>query len=89
MGKSKNLHRKPEEYLIGQLRRLKKDLKRKDQRIKQLERQLNFKVEEEPSPKKKEESIKCTSCGKGELSILDIGIRVYTICSICKDRKKI
>lgn len=88
MGKRKQKDHKPDEYLLGKLRELKKELKRKDQRIRQLERDLLVKSPNKEKKSRKEDP-KCLECGKGEISILDIGIRRYTICSLCKSRERI
>lgn len=84
-------HAKPDEFQKEQIRHLRKELKRKDQRIRQLERELNYNQNRSPEStrERRKEPPKCFQCGKGELSIMDIGIRRYTICPVCKDRVRI
>lgn len=88
---SKSKHGKQEEFYLGQIRELKKENKRLKQQLRQSERNNVFKV----SPKVLEKAVlksmfTCEACGKGELTILDLGNnRKYQICSLCKDRRKI
>lgn len=86
MGKTKQKTHKHEEYHLQQIRHMRKELKRKDQRIRQLEKELNFK----PDVKEKTRSkiFLCNVCGKGELQIMDIGIRCYLVCQLCKHRER-
>lgn len=88
MGKERRKNHRPDEELLGQLRDLKKQLKQKDQWIRQLEKDLLLKSPQKERRRQQKE-ILCVECGKGELSLLDIGIRKYTICNLCKDRKRI
>lgn len=88
MGKTKNLNRKPDEQLLGEIRSLKKELKRKDQKIRQLEKNYLLKSSVKEKKSRKEEP-KCLACGKGELRIMDLGSRRYTICKLCEDSQRI
>lgn len=90
MGKTKQKNHRPDEFLKEQLRHLKKQIKRKDQKIRQLEKELGFNFSKtEKETKKREEDPKCPSCGKGDIELLDIGIRLYAICKLCKYREKL
>jgi len=88
MGKNKQKNHKPDEYLLGKLRELKKEIRRKDQRIRQLERDLMLKSPIKEKKSRKEEP-KCESCGKGTISITDLGIRKFKICTLCGHRELI
>ena len=88
MGKTKNQNHRRDEDLLGQLREAKKEIKRKDQRIRQLEKNLLFKEPKKERKSRKEEP-KCLECGKGELRIMDIGVRRFTICNLCANRIRI
>lgn len=87
MGKAKLKNHKQDEFLLQQVRHLKKELKRKDQTIKQLQKELNYKpsiVEREI-----EKLPKCDQCGKGFLKEVDFVGRLFVICNVCKFRKKL
>lgn len=90
MGKTRNKNHKQDEFLLQQVRHLKKELKRKEQEIKHLQRELNYKPsrDNDKSSKRQKEQL-CESCGKGEIRIMDIGIRRYAICQLCKKRDKL
>lgn len=88
MGKTKQKSHRPDEDLLGQLRELKKEIKRKDQRIRQLEKNVLFKESKNEKKSRKEEP-KCVACGKGDIVLLDIGIRLYAICQLCRHREKL
>jgi hypothetical protein len=89
MAKSK--HAKPDEFQKEQIRHLKKELKRRDQKIRQLEKELGYSQNKDTSPRKEKQRDPelCSHCGKGELTVMDIGVRRYEICNLCKDRKRI
>lgn len=87
MGKTK--HAKEDEYYKSIIRKQKSELRKAHQKIRQLEKELgfnNFKVDKENKVKK--QSL-CSECGKGETKIVDVGIRRYEICQICKHRERI
>jgi len=89
MGKTK--HAKEEEFYKQIIRNNKKEIKRLSQRIRQLEKELGYqqnKTEEKSSKRKQDDSL-CKNCGKGEIRIMDIGIRLYAICDLCKSRDRI
>jgi regulator of replication initiation timing len=89
LGKTKNKNRSEIEYVIGENKKLKKE-------VKQLRRML-----EKHSPSQDEEAIDnedthpvikkkiCSSCGKGELTIFEIVGKVFETCGLCGDRKKV
>lgn len=87
MGKTK--HAKEEEFYKQIIRNQKKELKRKDQKIRQLEKELGYNFSKSEKEKKKQEDNLCNECGKGEVSLVDIGIRLYAICKICKHRERL
>ena len=87
---SRSKHGRPEEHFLGLIRQLKKENKRLKQQLRSAERNNVFKS----SPRELEKVLvkmldTCQSCGKGELSVLDLGPRRYQICSLCKERKRL
>lgn len=86
---SKSKHAKPDEFQKEQIRHLKKELKRKDQQIRQLEKDLGYSQNKSPKTKKEKEldPDQCSECGKGTLKISDLGIRRITTCTLCTYRK--
>lgn len=89
MGKAKQKNHRPDDYLEAQIRHYKKEIKRKDQRIRQLEKDLLLKTPSKEKRTRKEENALCRECGKGEVSLMDIGIRLYAICKLCRHRERI
>ncbi len=88
MGKTKNKNHRPDEFQKEQIRHLKKEIRRKDQTIRQLEKELGYK-DKIVIPKTVKEPVKCPDCGKGHMDLIDIGIRLYAICTLCKFRERI
>lgn len=88
MAKSKQRNHRPDEFLREQIRHLKKEIRRKDQRIRYLEKELGYQNKTEFVSLKKEPP-KCPECAKGDMSLVDIGIRLYAVCSLCKYRERV
>ncbi len=90
---SKSKHSKADEFMKEQIRHLTKELKRKDQEIRRLEKDLGYNQNKTEKTSKREKEIDldtCNECGKGFLKVTDIGIRTITTCSLypdCKYRK--
>lgn len=92
MGKLRRKNRKPDELLLGENRLQRKQIKKLQQEIRRLQKEINYNQNKNGEPKytiKKKDNNECTECGKGELVVFDLGIRKYTICQLCKDRKQI
>jgi len=86
---AKSREGKPEEFFLGIIRQQKAEIRSLKKRLKRLERDLLLK---EPGEDEEDDEIKadvCMHCGKGILTIMDIGIRRYTICSVCRNRERI
>lgn len=86
-----------EESLRGKNRELQKIIKKLQQRIAHLEKQLKFSdstlSQRQPEQKKtKKEIIMCEQCGKGEMEefVLDRPDKkiCFLVCRVCKFRKK-
>jgi hypothetical protein len=89
MGKQKQKNRKPDEVLLGENRLYKKQLKKLNQEIRRLQKEIAYNQNKNGTHRVivKDEIEKCPDCGKGELNTLDIGIRKITRCSICDYQK--
>lgn len=91
MGKTKQKNHKQEEFYLHQIRHLKKELKRKDQKIKQLEKDLGYsqnKAEKLSKSRQTPDYNTCPDCGKGIIKEMDLGVKIYEVCSLCDYRKK-
>ncbi len=89
---AKQKHAKPDEFQKEQIRHLKKELIRKDQEIRQLQKDLGYNQNKDSNRKnsrKEKNDVECLECGKGSLITLDFGIRSFLICNLCGYRKKI
>lgn len=86
---SKSKHSKPQEFEREQIRHLKKEVKRLNQTIRSLEKELGYGQNKSPkSSKIKEDDLDlCNQCGKGILKTADYGIRRITTCTLCPYRK--
>lgn len=84
MGKTKNKNKSEVEFLRGEVRRLKRQ-------VKQLERTAHFFetaiVEEAPVEVKKVRH--CNNCGKGVMAEFEIMDRVFATCGTCGHREKL
>lgn len=86
MGKNKQRNRKPDEQLLGENRLQRKQIRKLEQKIRSLEKELGYSQNKSSGPrvKVKENYIpKCPVCGKGDLIIMDLGNRRYNICHLC------
>lgn len=89
---TKSKHSKPDEFFKEQLRHLRKELKRKDQEIRQLQKELGYQQNKSPkSARVKDEDPvpNCPACAKGFLSEVEFAGRNYIICPLCSFRKKV
>lgn len=87
MGKIKQRNHRNDEHLLGKLREKEKQLKRAHQRIRQLEKKLNYRQDDiKEKNNHKPTQIQCSDCGKGNMIISDIGIRRYMVCNLCQER---
>lgn len=91
MGKSKQQNRKPDEELLGENRLYRKQIRKLQQEIVKLRKELGYSqnktIEEQSDKESKKE--KCLECGKGDILIMDIGIRRYSYCTLCSDKKRL
>ena len=78
---------KSDEDLLGTIRNQKAEIKRLKRKIKELEKDVLLK-EDNKEDEQDEEQI-CDNCGKGILTIIDIGIRRYSVCGLCKTRERL
>lgn len=86
MAKSKE--GREEEFHKSIIRQQKKEIKRLNQQIKVLERELGYGQNKSPKSRIKEEDLdQCNQCGKGILKTSDYGVRKITTCSLCEFRK--
>lgn len=85
----KQKHARPDEFQKEQIRHLKKEIRKKDQTIRSLEKELGYNQNKtERTRKVKEENI-CPECSKAILQESEIVGRRFLICYLCKFRKKI
>lgn len=87
---SKTKHAKPDEFQKEQIRHLKKEIRRKDQIIRSLEKELGYTQNKtEKTRKVKEPQNVCPDCQKAVLQESEIVGRRFLICYLCKFRKKV
>lgn len=94
---AKTKERSGEEFYRGKLREANKKIRQLERRIKDLERHAHIFVKnqdeeietdnENTYPKFNKEL--CQACGKGKLEVIDIIGRIFQVCQLCGDRKKI
>lgn len=86
---SKSKHSKPDEFQKEQIRHLKKEIRRKDQQIRSLEKELGYSQNKNSGAKRSKDIDinQCFECGKGILKTSDYGVRKVTTCSLCSYRK--
>ncbi len=85
------------EYWRGRFKEVDKLNKSLKRRLRKLEKhQHNYEYEETTEDERNEDGLyevkqqdTCPSCGKNELKILDLGIRKYKICTLCRYKEKI
>ncbi len=82
MSKTKRKTHKEVEFLRGLVRKLRADLRK-------CKKGHPEHIKDEADVPEEENPIICDECGKGELSILDLGRAIYTRCLLCGIRKKI
>lgn len=90
---SKSKHAKQDEFHKEQIRHLKKEIKRKDQKIRQLEKELGYKQNKHSGSSFDEflESEKielCPECAKGSLREIIVVGRSIKTCDLCHHRTK-
>lgn len=89
---SKSKHAKSDEFHKQIIRNLRKELRRKDQEIRQLQKELGYAQnkgaksvrvkDEEPIPN-------CPQCAQGFLNEVEFAGRNYIVCPACSFRKKV
>lgn len=87
---SKSRHAKPDEFQKEQIRHLRKELKKANQTIRSLEKDLGYNQNKSSKSERREKEIDldlCNSCGKGIIKVSDLGIRKITTCTLCSYRK--
>jgi formate-dependent nitrite reductase cytochrome c552 subunit len=90
----KKRERNGEEYLRGKLREAQKTIRQLEKRVKELTKHEHFPAQDEEPMRDTEDTyrqlpIYCNSCGKGQLEMIDIVGRVFSVCKLCGDRKKV
>jgi predicted nucleic acid-binding Zn-ribbon protein len=91
MGKQKQKNRRPDEALLGENRLYKKQLKKLNQEIRRLHKEIAYNQNKSGEPRitvKEDHIPKCPNCGKGDLLIMDLGNRRYNICHLCDYRER-
>lgn len=77
---------KADEDLLGIIRQQKAEIRNLKKRIRRLEKDLLVNEHEDDESDAIEYEM-CDKCGKGVIQILDLGIKQYAVCPICKDRQ--
>lgn len=85
MGKIKRKNHKPDEMLLGENRLQRKQIKKLQQEIRRLQKELSYKQYDTVKEAKRPVKIYdlCTACGKGELTELILANRKFEICELC------
>jgi regulator of replication initiation timing len=92
LSKTKNKNRSEVEFLAGENRKLRKEVK---QLRRMLEKQSPSQDVEESAdsedtmPKIREEKKTCSSCGKGHIKMFEIIGKIFEECDTCEYRKKL
>lgn len=89
---SKSKHAKPDEFQKEQIRHLKKELIRKDQEIRQLEKELGYSQNRDKNKPKYieiDEKPDCPDCAKGFLKEVEFIGKIFIVCPLCNFRKKL
>ena len=94
MGKNKQKNRKPDEQLLGENRLQRKQIRKLEQKIRSLEKELGYSQNKDTSKKynKKQEvelEPNCIECARGFLREISLVGRTFIVCSVCDYRKKI
>lgn len=88
-----------DETLRGEIRQLKAVIRNLQKRLKYFERRTHFaedntfvlidkELEAEYKSEVKQSEANCPTCGKGSLSLLNLGRASYLVCSLCSHREK-
>jgi len=92
----KNRDRSSDEFYRGKIRELNKEIKQLLKRIKELEKFQYIPSQDEEQIRDTEDTYRelprierCQSCGKGELETIDIVGRIFKVCSLCGERRKV
>ena len=86
---SKSKHRKSDEHLLGEVRTQRKQIKKLQQEIRRLQKELGY-TQYKTNDNIYIEEVKidqCSTCGKGVLTTLDLGIRKIVKCDTCTYKK--
>ena len=91
---SKSKHARPDEFQKEQIRNLKKEVIRKDQEIRRLQKELGYSQNKDPNKKRsRREEVElepnCVECARGFLREISLVGRTFIVCSVCDYRKKI
>lgn len=87
MSKTKNKTSSEIRHLLGENKRLQKQVKRLERMLEKYT-WLDLPVEVPLEPEEPSSKVLCTECSKGELEVFEIIGRVYTTCKVCGDRKR-
>jgi hypothetical protein len=90
--KNKEKHR--DEFHLGEIRRLKKYIRQLEKRVKELEKHEHFPSQDEEVDTTQDDTWPdlpktCSNCGKGKINIVDIIGRIFEVCNLCGERKKV
>jgi ssDNA-binding Zn-finger/Zn-ribbon topoisomerase 1 len=92
--KPKNIEKNETEYVKGLLRKAKSEIKHLNRENKKLRKiaEKYIDLQDDLQDEEFEEKIrlkikKCPDCGKGELVLKDLGVRIFLTCNICDYRK--
>lgn len=85
MGKSRNRSKSEVEFLRGEIRRLKAQLKYCKRCMEKDVDDMDY----DDAPEIEVNKHQCSECGKGVLEIVDLKYVIYQVCNTCGFRKKI
>lgn len=87
MGKVRQQERDSDEFYRGIIRGLKSEIRQLRKRLEQHEKQYE-RWEKTGNPKREKEfENPCPNCGKNELTLVHLGIRIISTCKLCNFRK--
>ena len=79
---------KTSEDLLSVIRSQKSEIRQLKKRIRRLEKDLLTNESEDEESDAIEYEM-CEACGKGVIQVIDLGVKRYAVCPICKDRKPV
>lgn len=92
MGKIEKKNHKHEEHFLGTIREQKAEIKRLNQTIRRLEKELGYGQNRSKDKRPRietEDTPDCPECAKGFLKELNLVNRIYMVCAVCKYRAKV